>query len=437
MLVTSIYNLVDTAFVGQLGTSASGAVGIVFGFMSVIQAFGFMYGQGSGSLLSRALGRKDKEKASLYASTGFFSSFLTGVFISILGFVFLNPLVMILGSTETIAPFAKTYIFYILLSAPFMNASFTMNNMLRYEGKAALGMIGLITGAVLNMAGDPLFMFVFGMGIAGAGLSTALSQVFSFLILLFMFLSGKTVSKIKFINLKYFSLKLLWEIAATGFPSLLRQGLNSLNTVLLNEQCANYGDAAVSAMSITSRVIFFAFSIALGMGQGFQPVAAFNYGAKKYSRVRKAFSFTVIISEILMILSCVLIIVFSTRIVTLFRDDPKVIEIGDRALDLQALAMIALPFSVVVEMLFQSTGKKMAATLISALRNGLLFIPFIIILPLLRGLKGVQEAQPLSFLLSLPVSVIFAIWFFRKLPKEDGAGTGSSENKAPAVQADP
>ena len=269
MLVTNIYNLVDTAFVGRLGTSASGAVGIVFGFMAIIQAFGFMFGQGSGSIISRALGSRDTETASRTASTGCFGSFMCGAAITVIGFANIDRIVIALGSTETIAPYAKTYISFILAAAPFMAMSFTMNNILRYEGKAALGMIGLMTGAILNMAGDPIFMFAMHMGIAGAGLSTCLSQIVSFGILLGMFMTNRTESRLSLSNVSWHNIALPANIMATGFPSLLRQGLNSFTTVLLNTNAAVYGDAAVAAMSIVSRITFFVVSVGLGIGQGF------------------------------------------------------------------------------------------------------------------------------------------------------------------------
>ena len=421
MLVNNIYNLVDTAFVGRLGTSASGAVGVVFGFMAIIQAFGFMFGQGSGSILSRALGHQDKESASLHASAGFFGALLGGLLITVIGFLWLDDIVMILGSTETIAPYAKTYITYILIASAFMSSSLTLNNILRYEGKAALGMIGLMTGAVLNMIGDPILMFGLDMGIAGAGLSIAASQILSWLILLFMFLSGKTESKLSVRKALQAGPAVYGNIMATGFPSLLRQGLNSLNTVLLNAQCALYGDAAVAGMSIVARIIFFAFSIALGVGQGFQPVSAFNYGAGKYSRVRKGYRVTVIISEGIIIVGCTLLLIFSGHLIGLFRDDPEVIAVGTRALRLQALAHLFLPICMTTEMLFQSTGKRLGASFLSALRNGLLFIPLLLILSHFRGIAGIQETQPLAILMSVPVTLPFAMAFFRKLPKEDSA----------------
>ncbi len=420
MLVTNIYNLVDTAFVGRLGTSASGAVGIVFGFMSIIQAFGFMFGQGSGSILSRALGSQDKESATIHASVGFVGSFMCGLIISLFGFLLLDDIVMFLGSTLTIAPYAKTYISFILAAAPFMCSSFTLNNLLRYEGKASLGMIGLMFGAVLNMVGDPILMFGLGMGIAGAGLSTALSQIVSWSILLFMFLGGHTESKINLIKAFQAGPAVVGNIMATGFPSLLRQGLNSLTTVLLNSRCGVYGDAAVAAMSIVSRIVFFTFSIALGVGQGFQPVSAYNYGARKYSRIREGYRFTAILAEGIILVGVTILIVFASPLIRLMRDDPEVIEIGTRALRLQALSNLFLPPCMVTEMLYQSTGHRAGATMLSALRSGLLFIPSLLILSSLRGLAGIQEAQPLSVVLSFPFTVMFAVLFFRKLPKADG-----------------
>ena len=418
MLVTNIYNLVDTAFVGQLGTSASGAVGVVFGFMSIIQAFGFMFGQGSGSIISRKLGQKDKASASNHASIGFVSSFVFGLLITVIGFAFLDDVVILLGSTETIAPYAKTYITYILISAPFMSSSLTLNNILRYEGRASLGMVGLMTGAVLNMIADPIFMFSLDMGIAGAGLSTALSQFVSWCILLSMFLMGKTDTKLGISQIKSGNILMLFSIMATGFPSLLRQGLNSISTVMLNDICSDYGDSAVAAMSIVSRIVFFAFSIAIGIGQGFQPVSGFNYGAGKYDRLRKDFRFTVIISEAIIVVGCTLLFIFSGGLIGIFRDDSEVIEIGVRALRLQALAQLVLPPCMAVEMLYQSTGKRLGASILSSLRNGIIFIPVLVILAGIRGLSGIQEAQPLALLISLPVTIPFGIAFFRKLPNE-------------------
>lgn len=427
MLITNIYNLADTAFVGKLGNSASGAVGIVFGFMAILQAIGFLFGQGSGSMLSRKLGQKDEKEASIIASVGFFSAFFLALIAEVICFIFLDDLVFWLGSTVTIAPYAKTYIFYILLAAPFLVTSFTLNNFLRYEGKSMLGMIGMMTGAILNIGGDALFMFVLDMGIVGAGVSTAISQVVSFLILLSMFLSGKTQCRLSLkmaltqgkevISATYF--RYLYEITTTGFPSLLRQGLSSVATVILNGQASVYGDEAVAAMSIVSRIVFFVFSIAIGIGQGFQPVSAFNYGAKKYGRVQKAYWFTFWFAEALMVILAALLLVFSGDLIQYFRDDAIVIEIGTRALRLQGFGVLFLPYCMVTEMMLQSTGKKLGATILSASRSGFIFIPVLLIMSYFRGLAGIQEAQMVAFVLSVIPAVILSTYFFRKMPKED------------------
>lgn len=418
MLVTNIYNLVDTAFVGTLGTSASGAVGIVFGFMAVIQAIGFMFGQGAGSIISRMLGAGDDEKASMVASTAFVGSFSLAVITSVICITRLHDTVMLFGSTDTIAPFAEKYIFYILLAAPFMTTSFTLNNILRYEGRAALGMIGLMTGAILNITGDALFMFVLKLGISGAGLSTAISQVVSFSILLSMFIRKKTQCRIS-VKRASFEIKVIYDIMSTGFPSLLRQGLNSFTTVLLNANAAVYGDSAVAAMSIVSRIIFFTFSIALGTGQGFQPVSGFNYGAKKYGRLRRAYKYTFIIGETMLALFGVVIFIFAPHLIGLFRNDPEVIRIGVRALRLQSIAQLAIPGCMVTEMLFQTTGNKLGATLLSGIRNGVFFILALLILSKIRGLSGIQEAQPIAFVLSIIPTVMLGKRFFDRLPKVD------------------
>lgn len=418
MLVTNIYNLADTAFVGQLGTAASGAVGIVFGYMAIIQAAGFMFGQGAGSIMARLLGARRVADAEKTASTAFFCSMISGGLIGLVSLVFLDPVVRVLGSTETIAPYARTYILFIIAAAPLMTASFTMNNLLRYDGKASLGMIGLMTGAIMNMAGDPILIFGFKLGIAGAGLSTALSQAVSFCILLSMFLRGKTTVGISWKKADFLPGR-IWDICATGFPSMIRQALNALTTIVLNTCAKPYGDVAIAAMSIVSRISFFVFSIALGIGQGYQPVSAFNFGARKYGRLRKAFRVTAILSESVMLAGVILVLAFSGNLIGTFRDDPEVIAIGTRALRLHMLGMLALPFGMTVEMTLQSTGSRLAASVLSSMRSGLFFIPLVLILSRLRGLAGIQEAQPLAYLLATLWSLVFMRRFFGKISLED------------------
>lgn len=418
MLVTNIYNLVDTAFVGQLGTSESAAVGIVFGFMSILQAVGFMFGQGAGSITARLLGARDDRNASRVASTGIVCSVLLGAIISLTAFPLHHWIILTLGSTETIYPHARSYLLTILFAAPFMTGGYTLNNLLRYEGKASLGMIGLMSGAILNIVLDPILMFVLHMGVAGAALATAASQVISFLILLSMFLRGRTVTRL---SLKQFDPRprVIGDIMTTGLPSMLRQVLNSVASILLNSSAAVYGDAAVAAMSIVGRISFFVFALALGIGQGFQPVCAYNYGAKKYLRLRSAYRVTVILSEAILIVSAVLTLLFSGNLIAVFRNDPDVISIGTRALQLQMITILFLPFSMSTEMLYQSTGHRLGASFLSSARSGLFFIPSLILLSRLRGLAGIQEAQPLAYLLAFPLALFFMLRFMRRLPKAD------------------
>lgn len=418
MLVTSIYNMVDSIFVGKLGTSASGAIGIVFSFQAVIQAFGFTFGQGAGSMISRKLGGKKVDEASEIASTGFFGCFGVGIILAVLSLIFINPLLYICGSSKTILPYARTYILFIILATPFLMSTLTLNNILRYEGRASLAMIGLMLGNILNIAGDPLFMFVFDMGIAGAGLSTALSQLVSFGILLYMFLSGRTQSKlsIKKISKKP---KLTEDIIGTGFPSFVRQGLTSVSNMVLNNGAVIYGDAAVSAMSIVNRITMFIFSVSVGIGQGFQPVSGFNYGAKKYSRVKKAFKFTLILCEIMLTITTIVVLFLSNQLIQVFRDDPDVIDIGTFALKIACFGLILQPLCLMANMTLQSTGQKLQATFVAMLRSGLYFIPIFLILTNIFGLTGVQIAQPVADVLAFLTSIPFMVRFIKNLP-EDG-----------------
>lgn len=418
MLVTNVYNMVDTFFVGRFGNSASGATGVVFGFMAILQAVGFMFGHGAGSIIARKLGQKDEESAGIYASTSFFLSFLCGLIISILGLCFLDPMLRLLGSTETILPYARQYVLYILLASPFMVSSFVMNNILRYEGKAAYAMCGLMAGAVMNMACDPLFMFVFDMKIAGAGLATALSQCVSFGILLFMYLSGKTQSRLSIKNVTR-SIRVIGNIVATGLPSLLRQGMGSIATMLLNHCAGNFGDPTVAAMSVVNRITMLIFSVGLGVGQGFQPVCSFNYGAGKYQRVRKAYRFTVLLALVLLGSFAMAGLISAPFTVRMFRDDDEVVEIGAFALRLQCVALFFQPVMVITNMLLQSTGKKLTAAFTALLRSGLYFIPVLLILVYWKGRFGVQAAQPIADVLSFLTSLPIVIWFFQNLRKEE------------------
>ncbi|MBE7018640.1 MAG: MATE family efflux transporter [Ruminococcaceae bacterium] len=418
MLVTNIYNMADTYFVGILGNSASGAVGVVFGLMAIIQAFGFMFGHGAGSIIARKLGQKDSHSASVFASLSIVACLLVGTLIGVLGLILIDPLMRILGSTETILPYAKQYGIYILIATPFTMASFALNNILRYEGKAFFAMIGLGIGGILNIICDPLLIFGCKMGVAGAGLATALSQMIGFFILLSMFVKGKTLSKLS-VKLAKEHPKGIFQIMATGFPSFCRQGLTSIATMTLNILAGSVGgDAAVAAMSIVNKITFFIFAVGLGIGQGFQPVASFNYGAKIYSRVKKAFYFTMWAGEILLGVCVVAGLLCSNHLVGMFRNDPVVIEIGTFSLKLQLLALLFHPMTICANMMFQSIGENKKATFLSMLRSGILFIPTLWILTESFGLFGVQSSQAIADVLAFFICAPVAIRFLRKLPQD-------------------
>ena len=420
MLITSIYNLADTFFVGQISTSASGAVGVVSSLMAIIQALGFMLGHGAGTIISRSLGSRDTTAATRFASTSFFTALVFGVVLAVAGLGTLPHFMMLLGSTETILPHACAYARPILIAAPLMISSLVMNNILRYEGKASFAMIGLVTGGVLNIALDPLFMFVFGLGTAGAGIATALSQSISFCILLSMFLRGKTVSQFR-LSAVTREARDFGRILLGGAPSFGRQGLNSIGGMLLNLAARSYGDAAVAGMSIVSRIFMFIISVAIGVGQGLQPVASFNYGARKYRRVRQAAIFTIEAAFCMLVVLVGLCWVNGDALVRLFRDDPAVTTVALPAFHYQCLAMLLQPIIVVANMTFQSVGASGRATFLACCRQGVFFIPLILILPRTHGLFGVEICQPIADVLTFLVSLPFLIAFLQQLGRMDDA----------------
>ena len=420
MLITSIYNLADTFFVGQISTSASGAVGIVSSLMAILQALGFMLGHGSGSIISRSLGSQNTDAATRFASTSFFTALVFGGIITAAGLLTLPDFMMLLGSTETILPHACAYARYILLAAPIMMSSLVMNNILRYEGKASFAMIGLVTGGLLNIALDPLFIFGLGMGTAGAGLATALSQTISFCILLSMFLRGKTVSQFR-LSAVTREARDFGRILLGGAPSFGRQGLNSIGGMLLNLAARSYGDAAVAGMSIVSRIFMFIISVAIGVGQGLQPVASFNYGARKYRRVRQAAIFTIEAAFCMLVVLVGLCWVNGDALVRLFRDDPAVTAVALPAFHYQCLAMLLQPIIVVANMTFQSVGASGRATFLACCRQGVFFIPLILILPRTHGLFGVEICQPIADVLTFLVSLPFLLAFLQQLGRMDDA----------------
>lgn len=417
MLITMVYNVADTYFVSKISVAASGATGVVFSLMGVIQAFGFMYGQGAGSNISRHLGAKDIDSARKYCSTAFFLAITTGAVILALGLIFLTPFMKLLGSTPTILPYAKNYGRYILIAAPAMITSCVMNNILRYEGMASLAMIGLGVGGVLNIGLDPLMIFTFKLGIAGAGIATMVSQYVSMIILLAVFLMKKSQSRI---SLKYLTLKwkMIWDIVSTGVPSFARQGLTSVSTMILNLCCAPYGDVCIAAMSIVSRISMFIFSVCVGIGQGFQPVSSFNYGAKKYERVRSSIKFVWAFGTIVVAVLSAIVFALAPQVISIFRKDAEIIEIGTAALRFMCVALIFLPTVMTGNMTFQSIGKTGRAFFLACAQNGLFFIPMLLILPKFFGLTGIELSQPLANVIAAVISVPLILAFLKQLKKE-------------------
>lgn len=408
MLITSFYNMVDTFFVGRINTSATAAVGVVFSLMAIIQAFGFFFGHGSGNYISRQLGAQNMDEASKMASIGFFSALFTGMVLAVLGLIFIEPLARLLGSTETILPYAVDYLKYILVGAPYMTASLVLNNQLRFQGNAMYGMVGIVAGAVINIALDPILIFMCGMGIGGAALATIISQFISFMLLLWVSQRGPGIH-ISWKNAR-FSGYFLKEMVRGGVPSLCRQGLGSVATIALNVAAGVYGDAAIAGMSIVSRITMFAYSALIGFGQGFQPVCGFNYGAKLYDRVREAFYFCLKTAAGFLILLSVAGYIGAPQLIELFRKgDPEVTAVGIAALRFSCISFTLSGGIVMSNMLLQSIGMAVRASIVAAARQGLFFLPLIFILPTFFGLRGVEMCQMVSdiltFLLAMPLSI--------------------------------
>lgn len=407
MLVTSFYNIADTYFVGKINTQSTAAVGIVFSVMSVIQAVGFFFGHGSGNYISRKLGAQETDNAEKMAATGFFFALFIGIAIAVAGLLLLTPLSTALGSTPTILPYTEKYLGIILIGAPFMTASLVLNNQMRFQGNAAYAMVGIVTGAVVNIALDPLLIFTFGMGISGAALATIISQMCSFSLLLYMAHRGNNI----IIRYKHFTptWRFFKEIIDGGTPSLFRQGLASGATILLNVAAGNFGDAAIAGMSIVTRISMFINSFLIGFGQGFQPVCGFNYGAGLNSRVREGFWFCVKVGFAFLLVVTIAGISFAPDVVGIFRKgDAEVIAIGSAALKWQFITLPLGSWIIMSNMMLQTIRKPVRATLLSSARQGLFFIPLIFLLPHFLGLQGVEMCQAtadlLSFILAIPLT---------------------------------
>ena len=406
MLISGIYNLADTFFIGRINTQSVAALGIVFSYMVLIQSVAIFFGQGSGNYISRALGRREVADAEKMAAVGLVSSVLTGLVLAAVSFLLMRPILSLLGSTETIMPYACDYFRFILVGTPFIMGTFTLNNQMRHQGNAMLSMIGIVSGAVLNIALDPILIFGFGLGIRGAGMATAISQAVGFFVILSM------VGKRGTLPLRLAQFKPTWQryrdIAAGGLPSLARQGLMSVSAICLNQMAAHYGDESIAAFSVVSRIMMLACAAMIGYGQGFQPVCGFNYGAGLYGRVRKAFWHSCLVSTVYCFVLALLGWFFAGPLVALFRaDDPEVIRIGSEVLRYQCLSFPLCGFITLSNMYLQNIRKTVPAIIMASARQGIFFLPALFIGHALWGFMGVELAQMVadigSFLFAIPL----------------------------------
>lgn len=423
MLVTSFYNVVDAAFIGRLSTEATAGIGISVAYMFFVQALGFFFGHGSGNYMSHKLGARRFAAAVKMASVGFACPMVLGLVVAVVGLLNLHSLVVLLGATPTVAPFACDYLRYIVLATPFMMTSFTMNNQLRLQGNARLGVIGIASGALLNVVLDPVFIFALDMGVSGASAATAVSQLVGWTILFLISRRGDCVSIDLRQGLPTWSL--LREIVRCGTPSLCRQALLALGAIFLNYTAINNAppelkDSALAAFAVVSRIMMFAFSAVLGICQGFQPVCGFNYGARCYGRVRKAYVFTSLITTGILIVIGSVGYLWAPTIITWFRsEDPALIQIGANTLRWQCAVFPLVGLTTTTNMIFQNLGYTVLASLLGSARQGLFLLPALWLLPIWFGLSGVEAAQAAADMLAFLASIPSAIWIIRHLRQQE------------------
>ena len=412
-LITVIYNTADTYFVAKIDTAASAAVGVVFSLMAIIQATGGSIGMGAVSLISPMLGQKRVDDASTVGTSAALMSVIAGALIGALGLLFLRPLVNLIGARDEVVPYAVDYARFILIAAPFMTSAFVLNNILRSEGQATYSMIAMISGGILNLFIDPLLIFGLKMGIAGAALATMIGQMTSFFIMAVIYLRDRSIVKLR---PKYIGRtpSVYLRIVRMGVPTLFRQGLASLSSALLNIQAAPFGAAAVAAISIANKLYMFVRHIVLGVGQGFQPIAGYCFGAKRYSRVKKVFWYATGSMTVICLAIAAAVFFFREQIMVWFRDDPDVVRIGSQMLRFLCVTIPLMGFSTYVNQLYQSLGFAVGATMLASCRQGIFFVPLVFLLPALLGITGIVSVQAAADLLTCLVSIPFLIYFFKK-----------------------
>ena len=415
MLVNAFYNLVDAYFVGGLGESQMGAISVVYPLGQVVVGLGLLFGNGAASYISRLLGRGDKENADKVASTALYSSVSVGAVIIIISMVFLHPILKLLGATDSILPYAATYAGIYIVSCIFNVFNVTMNNIVTSEGAAKTTMCALLTGAVLNIALDPLFIYVFDLGVAGAAIATAISQVVSTCVYLTYIFRKKSVFHFRVKDCTY-TKETMSEIFKIGIPTLVFQILTSVSISLINNAAGDYGDSAIAGMGVVTRLISMGSLSVFGFIKGFQPIAGYSYGAKKFDRLREAIKTSILWSTVFCVIFGVILALFPTAIVSQFtKGDAEMIRIGAASLRANGISIMLFGFYTVYSSLFLALGKGREGFILGACRQGICFIPVILLLPMVWGLNGIMYAQPIADVLSAVITVFMAIPLHKKL----------------------
>ena len=415
MLVNAFYNLVDAYFVGGLGESQMGAISVVYPLGQVVVGLGLLFGNGAASYISRLLGRGDKENADKVASTALYSSVSVGAVIIIISMVFLHPILKLLGATDSILPYAATYAGIYIVSCIFNVFNVTMNNIVTSEGAAKTTMCALLTGAVLNIALDPLFIYVFDLGVAGAAIATAISQVVSTCVYLTYIFRKKSVFHFRVKDCTY-TKETMSEIFKIGIPTLVFQILTSVSISLINNAAGGYGDSAIAGMGVVTRLISMGSLSVFGFIKGFQPIAGYSYGAKKFDRLREAIKTSILWSTAFCVIFGVILALSSTAIVSQFTTgDAEMIRIGAASLRANGISIMLFGFYTVYSSLFLALGKGREGFILGACRQGICFIPVILLLPIVWGLNGIMYAQPIADVLSAVITVFMAIPLHKKL----------------------
>ncbi len=415
MMVNAVYNLMDAYFVGGLGTSQMGAISVVYPLGQVVVGLGLLFGNGASSYLSRLLGKGDKEKANQVASTALYGSVTAGAVMIILSMIFLRPILKFLGATDSIMPYAVTYAGIYIISCIFNVFNVTMNNIVTSEGAAKTTMCALMTGAILNIGLDPLFIYVFDMRVAGAAIATAISQIVSTSVYLVFVQKKKSIYRFKIKNCS-FTKEIMSEIFKIGIPTLVFQILTSLSISLVNIRAMAYGDSVIAGMGAVTRIVSMGSLMVFGFIKGFQPIAGYSYGAKKFDRLQEAIKTSILWSTVFCAIYGLILAIFSERIISQFtKDDLEMIQAGTQSLRINGISFILFGFYTVYSSLFLALGKGLAGFILGACRQGICFVPVILILPALWGINGILYVQPIADVLSAIITVLMALHLHKEL----------------------